>query len=141
MAFFRNSNVTRSVLAFAVMLSLLLAPVMDHGVSDAQASHSQTSHSHEETVSAGFDSYDHVPGAAPGQNQSDNGQWHSHDWPSESHGGHSHGHNPLDHSHDQPAQAELAGQPLPAPERSWRRAVPVSLIPAPSLGIERPPRT
>lgn len=121
----RDRRIVRLALTVVMALSLLLAPIVDHGPS------------HDLTASDLFEVERHSVSAVM-NNDSDHG--HDHAWPKESQAGHSHEHNPADHSHDVPVSSDVVGHAISAVSRSWRTAYHFH-DPAPPFGIKRPPRS
>ena len=111
-------------LAFAVSLSMLLAPL---GHLDGWSAGAPVLTVMDQTDLASAHDHDHGH--------------HHHDHHDTHHTDDSHGHNPADHSHDLPVPLNLRGQMQAPIGNIWAAVTPRSHDQGQLFGLERPPRT
>jgi len=111
------------VIALAMALSLLLAPLGHAAIQDPAAFNSNMHH------------------GASAQGAADHGHSHDADWPDGGDTEAPHSHHAGDHSHEVPAAAEAIGWPLVCPKD--RLCTPPAASPpqVPASRVDRPPRS
>jgi len=116
-----NSRIVCLALAFAMTLSMLLAPFGPSASHDAAA----LALAEIERHAALTDKEDGHDDGLPGERDAD----------------HWHGHDPTNHSHDVPVPADFGGHAFLLAGSSRYVVLPFSHDRGPTFGIERPPRS